>query len=54
VVALNDIGYDGPLAVEFKDSGMDRDFGAEDACKFVKRLDFAPASRPGGAAFHSG
>jgi len=51
--ALNDIGYDGPLAVEFKDCGMNRDFGAEDACKFVKRLDFAPASRPGGDAFRS-
>ena len=41
--ALNEIGYDGPLSVEFKDAGMDRDFGAEDACKFVKRLDFTPA-----------
>jgi sugar phosphate isomerase/epimerase len=40
---LNDIGYEGPLAVEWKDSGMDRDYGAEDACKFVKRLDFEPA-----------
>lgn len=38
--ALNDIGYDGPLAVEWKDSGMDREYGAEDACRFVKRLDF--------------
>jgi len=38
--ALNDIGYDGPLAVEWKDSGMNREYGAEDACKFVKRLDF--------------
>jgi sugar phosphate isomerase/epimerase len=40
--ALNDIGYDGPLSVEFSDAGMDRDYGAEDACKFVKRLDFDP------------
>jgi sugar phosphate isomerase/epimerase len=40
--ALNEIGYDGPLTVEWKDSGMDRDYGAEDACKFVKRLDFEP------------
>lgn len=37
---LNEIGYDGPLSVDWKDSGMNRDFGAEDACKFVKRLDF--------------
>ena len=42
---LNEIGYAGPLAVEWKDPGMDRDHGAEDACKFVKRLDFEPAPR---------
>jgi sugar phosphate isomerase/epimerase len=41
--ALNEIGYDGPLSVEFKDAGMDREYGAEDACKFVKRIDFPPA-----------
>ncbi|MCI0464718.1 MAG: sugar phosphate isomerase/epimerase [Gemmataceae bacterium] len=44
--ALNDAGYDGPLSVEYKDAGMDREYGAEDACKFVKRLDFEPARRP--------
>jgi sugar phosphate isomerase/epimerase len=38
--ALNAIGYDGPLAVEFSDAGMQRDYGAEEACRFVKRLDF--------------
>ena len=48
--ALNEIGYDGPLAVEFKDAGMDRASGADEACKFVKRLDFEPARR-GGEAF---
>lgn len=52
---LNEIGYTGPLAVEWKDCGMDRDFGAEDACKFVKRLDFEPAARPdSGRAFREG
>jgi sugar phosphate isomerase/epimerase len=51
--ALNQIGYDGPLAVEFKDSGMNREAGAEDACRFVKRLDFEPARRPGDQAFRS-
>lgn len=40
---LNEIGYDGPLAVEWKDPGMDRDHGAEDACRFVKKLDFERA-----------
>jgi sugar phosphate isomerase/epimerase len=50
---LNEIGYDGPLSVEWKDAGMNRDYGAEDACKFVKRLDFEPL-RPGGdRAFRS-
>jgi sugar phosphate isomerase/epimerase len=49
VRALNEIGYDGPLAVEWKDAGMNREYGAEDACKFVKRLDFEPARRAGGA-----
>lgn len=39
---LNDIGYDGPLSVEFSDAGMNRDYGADEACKFVKRLDFEP------------
>jgi sugar phosphate isomerase/epimerase len=42
--ALNSIGYTGPLSVEWKDAGMDRDYGAEEACKFVKRLDFQPAA----------
>jgi sugar phosphate isomerase/epimerase len=37
---LNEIRYEGPLSVEFKDAGMEREFGAEDACRFVKRLDF--------------
>jgi sugar phosphate isomerase/epimerase len=45
--ALNEVGYQGPLAVEYKDSGIQRDYGAEDACKFVKRLDFEPTERPG-------
>jgi sugar phosphate isomerase/epimerase len=49
--ALNDIGYQGPLSVEWKDSGMSREHGAEEACKFVKRLDFEPARRDGGQAF---
>jgi sugar phosphate isomerase/epimerase len=46
--ALNDAGYEGALAVEWKDSGVSRESGAEEACKFVKRLDFEPAPRRGG------
>jgi sugar phosphate isomerase/epimerase len=44
--ALNDSGYDGPLSVDWSDPGMSRDYGADDACKFVKRLDFDPAGAP--------
>lgn len=43
--ALNAIRYDGPLSVDWKDCGMNREFGAEDACRFVKRLDFEPGER---------
>ena len=41
--ALNRIGYDGPLSIEWEDSGMDRDWGAPDALEFVRRTDFAPS-----------
>jgi sugar phosphate isomerase/epimerase len=37
---LDRIGYEGPLSVEFSDPDMDRDFGAEEAVQFLKRLDF--------------
>jgi sugar phosphate isomerase/epimerase len=49
--ALNEIGYAGPLAVEYKDAGLAREAGAEEACKFVKRLDFEPARRGDDRAF---
>ena len=42
--ALNAIGYQGALAVEWADRGMERSAGAEEACRFVKRLDFDPPS----------
>ncbi|MEZ5104177.1 MAG: sugar phosphate isomerase/epimerase [Draconibacterium sp.] len=41
--ALNDIGYNGPLSVEWEDSGMNREAGATEACTFVKKVDFAPS-----------
>ncbi|MFW5756644.1 MAG: sugar phosphate isomerase/epimerase family protein [Tangfeifania sp.] len=41
--ALNDIGYTGPLSVEWEDSGMNRETGATEACEFVKKVDFAPS-----------
>jgi sugar phosphate isomerase/epimerase len=43
--ALNDIGYQGPLSVEWEDSGMDREHGAAEACDFVKRVDFPRPAR---------
>ena len=42
--ALNRIGYDGPLSIEWEDSGMDREYGAQDALAFVRRTDFPPSS----------
>ncbi len=42
--ALNRIGYQGPLSVEWEDSGMDREHGAREAAEFVKRLDFKPSA----------
>lgn len=44
IVALNDIGYAGPLSVEWEDSRMDRVHGATEASAFVRRLDFPPGS----------
>jgi sugar phosphate isomerase/epimerase len=41
--ALNRIGYAGPLSIEWEDSGMDREYGAQDALAFVRRTDFPPS-----------
>ncbi len=49
--ALNHIGYDGPLSVEWEDSGMEREFGAEEACAFVKKINFSPSDFRFDAAF---
>lgn len=38
--ALNDIGYAGPLSVEWEDGGMDREFGAAESARFVRNIDF--------------
>ncbi len=38
--ALNDIGYAGPLSVEWEDGKMDREHGAAEACSFVRNIDF--------------
>ena len=41
--ALNDIGYNGPLSVEWEDSGMNREAGAAESSEFVKKVDFSPS-----------
>ncbi len=49
--ALNDAGYQGPLTVEWEDSGMDREAGAKEAAAFVRRLDFPRAASAFDKAF---
>lgn len=49
--ALNHINYQGPLSVEWEDSGMDREHGATEAAAFVKRIDFKPSEVAFDAAF---
>ena len=51
IVALNDIGYAGPLSVEWEDSRMDRVHGATESAAFCKRLDFKPAAGAFDAVF---
>jgi sugar phosphate isomerase/epimerase len=48
---LNQIGYEGPLSVEWEDSGMDREYGAREACEFVRKIDFPPSAIRFDAAF---
>jgi sugar phosphate isomerase/epimerase len=43
--ALNEVGYEGPLSIEWKDEGVERESGVAEAVQFVKRLDFEPARR---------
>ncbi len=38
---LNQANYTGPLSVEWEDSGMERVFGATEACEFVKKINFS-------------
>jgi sugar phosphate isomerase/epimerase len=52
--ALNRIGYEGPLSVEWEDSGMDREYGAKDALAFLRRTDFSPSPVAFDAAFERG
>ncbi len=49
--ALNRIGYTGPLSIEWEDCGMEREYGAKDACAFTRRIDFSPSNVQFDAAF---
>lgn len=40
---LNAYDYQGPLSVEWEDSGMERVYGATEAAAFVRKTDFAPS-----------
>ena len=51
IVALNDVGYQGPLSIEWEDSRMDREHGAREACEFIKKADFKPSQVAFDAAF---
>lgn len=51
--ALNRIGYNGPLSVEWEDSGMEREYGAKEAAAWVKAGDFTPSNVAFDAAFAS-
>ena len=52
--SLNRMGYDGPLSVEWEDSGMDREHGASEACDFVRSVDFPSSNTAFDAAFSEG
>lgn len=49
--ALNHINYNGPLSVEWEDSGMEREYGAREALQFVKDINFEPSRIAFDAAF---
>jgi hypothetical protein len=52
--ALNRIGYDGPLSVEWEEAGMDRVHGARESAAFVRGADFEPSRAAFDAAFGKG
>lgn len=51
--ALNTVGYQGPLSIEWEDNGMNRDQGAPEALALCRRLDLTPSDVAFDAAFAS-
>ncbi len=52
--ALNAVGYQGPLSIEWEDNGMNRDQGAPEALALVRKLDLTPSDVAFDAAFQQG
>lgn len=50
---LNEANYQGPLSVEWEDSGMERVYGATEACDYVRSVDYAPSNVAFDAAMKS-
>jgi sugar phosphate isomerase/epimerase len=50
---LNQIGYDGPISVEWEDAGMDRLHGAPESLGHLRKLLFEPPAAGFDAAFSS-
>ncbi len=48
---LNFLKYSGPLSVEWEDAAMDREFGAAEACRFLRDLEFPSSDRVFDEAF---
>ncbi len=51
--SLNQIGYEGPLSIEWEDATMNRDQGGPEALAFVREKDFSPSGMAFDAAFAS-
>lgn len=51
IVALNDIGYAGPLSIEWEDGRMDRVHGGTEAVAYTRQVDFKPNAMAFDAAF---
>jgi len=43
VRALNSVGYDGPLSIEWEDSAMAREAGAQEALRYIRGVEFEPS-----------
>jgi len=52
--ALNHIGYEGPISIEWEDAGMDRLIGAPEALAYIKKTMPEPSKQSFDAAFSTG